>query len=57
VDLPEEFRNACFTVKSPLAILLPDTSGPGLCSYILLQYLLSEHNYFMEAYCAALKKR
>lgn len=56
VNLPEKYRNACFNEESPLAVLLPDTSGPGLCSYILLQYLLTQHNSFMEKYCAALRK-
>lgn len=57
VNLPDEFHNVKISEDSPLAVLLPATSGPGLCSYVLLQYLLKEHNNFMEKYCTVLKHR
>ena len=57
VYLPDEFHNANISEDSPLAVLLPATTGPGLCSYVLLQYLLTEHNNFMEQYCAVLRRR
>ncbi|XP_041355040.1 E3 ubiquitin-protein ligase RNF213-like [Gigantopelta aegis] len=52
VRLPQEFRNVKITPDSQLAILLPSTTGPGLCSYILLEFLLRKHNEFLDRYCA-----
>ncbi|KAK7478894.1 hypothetical protein BaRGS_00029875, partial [Batillaria attramentaria] len=57
VSLPEEFHNASVTVKSRLGVLLPSTQGAGLCSYMLLQYLLSQHNDFLHRYCALIKQK
>ncbi|KAK7107714.1 hypothetical protein V1264_015588 [Littorina saxatilis] len=56
VSLPEEFHNASMTTDSPIAVLLPSTQGPGLCSYILLQFLLSRHNDFLQRYCPLVKQ-
>ncbi|XP_070188878.1 E3 ubiquitin-protein ligase rnf213-alpha-like [Littorina saxatilis] len=57
VSLPEEYHNASMTTDSPIAVLLPSTQGPGLCSYILLQFLLSQNNHFLETYCPLVKQR
>jgi hypothetical protein len=54
VSLPEEFHNIQMTSSQPLAVLLPSTQGPGLCSFILLQYLLSQHNDFLQRCCPLL---
>ncbi|KAK7494871.1 hypothetical protein BaRGS_00013998, partial [Batillaria attramentaria] len=56
VSLPVEFHNTSITLESPLAVLLPSTRGPGLCSYMLLQYLLSQHNQFLQRYCPLIKQ-
>ncbi|KAK7459431.1 hypothetical protein BaRGS_00038999, partial [Batillaria attramentaria] len=56
VSLPEEYHNTSITADSPVAVLLPATRGPGLCSYILLQYLLAAHNDFMIKYCQIQKE-
>ncbi|KAK7488216.1 hypothetical protein BaRGS_00020523, partial [Batillaria attramentaria] len=56
VSLPPEFQNTSISVNSPLAVLLPSTRGPGLCSYILLQYLLAAHNHILEGYCPLLRQ-
>nr|KAG5700590.1 hypothetical protein BaRGS_015386 [Batillaria attramentaria] len=56
VSLPPEFHDTSISVNSPLAVLLPSTRGPGLCSYILLQYLLAAHNHILEGYCPLLRQ-
>ncbi|PVD28712.1 hypothetical protein C0Q70_11306 [Pomacea canaliculata] len=57
VSLPQEFSNYVITKNSPLAVLLPSTRGPGLCAYILLYYLLVQHNEFLHRYCKLTKQR
>ncbi|KAL8623378.1 hypothetical protein ACOMHN_065912 [Nucella lapillus] len=57
VSLPEEFFNATIDEQSPLAVLLPSTQGPGLCSYILLQFLFSRHNFLLEAACPLIQQK
>lgn len=57
VSLPQEFFNYVITKNSPLAVLLPSTRGPGLCAYILLYYLLVQHNEFLHRYCKLTKQR
>ncbi|XP_070190023.1 E3 ubiquitin-protein ligase rnf213-alpha-like [Littorina saxatilis] len=57
VSLPEEYHNASMTTDSPIAVLLPSTQGLGLCSYILLQFLLGRNNDFMQTYCPMVKQR
>ncbi|XP_041350668.1 E3 ubiquitin-protein ligase rnf213-alpha-like [Gigantopelta aegis] len=56
VRLPQEFRNVKITPDSQLAILLPSMIGPGLCSYILLEFLLRKHNEFLDCYCVITKQ-
>ena len=56
VSLPEEFHNAIISRASPLAVLLPSTQGPGLCAYVLLQFLFSRHNDLLQRCCPLLKQ-
>jgi hypothetical protein len=57
VGLRAEYRNHTVTVSSPVAVLMPSARGPGLCAYMLLQFLLGRHNQFLEDYCKLTKQR
>ena len=57
VSLPEEFHNAAVTRESHIAVLLPSSRGPGLCSYILLQFLIRKNNDFLHTYCPLVKQQ
>lgn len=35
---------------SPISMFIPATSGCGMCSMFLLQFLVGAHNEFMELY-------
>ncbi|KAK7097425.1 hypothetical protein V1264_004409 [Littorina saxatilis] len=51
VHLPEEYHTVRIGEKSPVGVLLPDTEGPGRCAYLLIHYLLVQHNDFLQRYC------
>ncbi|XP_067673877.1 E3 ubiquitin-protein ligase rnf213-alpha-like [Haliotis asinina] len=51
IHLPDAYKNMTIDENSPLAVLLPSTQGPGICSYMMLEFLLRKHNEFMESYC------
>lgn len=51
VQLPEECHTASVNENSPVGMLLPDTEGPGRCAYLLIHYLLVQHNHFLQRYC------
>ncbi|XP_076467024.1 E3 ubiquitin-protein ligase RNF213-like [Babylonia areolata] len=57
VSLPEEFHNASITGQSPVAVLLPSMQGAGLCSYVFLQFILGQHNDFLDSYAAILQQK
>ncbi|XP_076466869.1 E3 ubiquitin-protein ligase rnf213-alpha-like [Babylonia areolata] len=57
VSLPEEFHNATISEESPLAVLLPSMQGTGLCSYVFLQFILGQHNDFLDSYSAILRQK
>lgn len=42
VELPEIAENTA------LQYLIPTTTGPGICSFALVDYLVVQHNSFME---------
>ncbi|KAH3815373.1 hypothetical protein DPMN_143895, partial [Dreissena polymorpha] len=49
-DFPKEFCSKSITDETPLAVLLPSTVGPGLCSYAMLDFLFREQNAFLDDY-------
>ncbi|XP_071112375.1 E3 ubiquitin-protein ligase rnf213-alpha-like [Haliotis cracherodii] len=51
IHLPDAYKNMRIDENSPLAVLLPSTQGPGICSYMMLEFLFRKHNEFMEKYC------
>ena len=57
VTLPKDFHNATITSNSPVAVLLPSMYGPGLCSYIFLQFILRKNNDFLQTYSSLLPHR
>ncbi|XP_052238406.1 E3 ubiquitin-protein ligase RNF213-like [Dreissena polymorpha] len=48
--LPEELCNEQINDDTSLAIFLPTTDGPGLCSYAMLDYLFRKQNEMLEYY-------
>ncbi|KAL8581509.1 hypothetical protein ACOMHN_042902 [Nucella lapillus] len=56
VSLPEEFHNANISGESPVGLLLPSLQGPGLCSYVFLQFMLAQHNEFLHHYSSIVKQ-
>ncbi|KAK3098458.1 hypothetical protein FSP39_019662 [Pinctada imbricata] len=45
------------TMRSPLSQLLPTHRDAGLCSYVLLYFLLYKQNKFLQEYCQQTKTR
>ena len=50
VLVPHEFFEETVTTDTSLAMLLPAVKGLGVCSFVLLQYLATMQNDFMEDY-------
>ncbi|XP_052243455.1 E3 ubiquitin-protein ligase RNF213-like [Dreissena polymorpha] len=50
VNVPEEFCRERITDNTPLAVLLPATNGPGLCSYAMLDLLFRKQNEVIDFY-------
>jgi hypothetical protein len=57
VNVPEEWHNHVVSVDSPVAVLLPSIQGPGLCAYVLMQFLLIHNNDFLHNYCPLVNLR
>ncbi|XP_048239631.1 E3 ubiquitin-protein ligase rnf213-alpha-like [Haliotis rufescens] len=57
IHLPDAYKNMRIEENSPLAVLLPSTQGPGICSYMMLEFLFRKHNEFMEKYCNKTKQK
>ncbi|XP_046558706.1 E3 ubiquitin-protein ligase RNF213-like [Haliotis rubra] len=57
IHLPDAYKNMRIDENSPLAVLLPSTQGPGICSYMMLEFLFRKHNEFMESYCNKTKQK
>ncbi|ESO94720.1 hypothetical protein LOTGIDRAFT_232244 [Lottia gigantea] len=57
LSLPSEYHNAKLDLKSRLAAFLPSTKGPGVCSYILVDFLCRKHNEFLESICLLRKQK
>ena len=52
LSVPEEYVTAMPTINdsSKLAYLIPTTTGKGVCSTVLLNYLVATHNKFLKFY-------
>ncbi|XP_021363666.1 E3 ubiquitin-protein ligase rnf213-alpha-like isoform X2 [Mizuhopecten yessoensis] len=47
----KEFCSKQITDSTPISMLLPTKKDAGLCSYILVYFLLKKQNEFLEKYC------
>ncbi|KAI0227840.1 hypothetical protein LSAT2_021675 [Lamellibrachia satsuma] len=50
IQVPKEFCEETVSREMSLAMLLPAVKGLGVCSFALLQYLVTMQNNFMEEY-------
>ncbi|KAH3807136.1 E3 ubiquitin-protein ligase RNF213-like [Dreissena polymorpha] len=50
ICVPKEFCKQQIHDDTPLAVFLPATNGPGLCSYAMVDFLLRKHNDFLDYY-------
>ncbi|XP_046565361.1 E3 ubiquitin-protein ligase RNF213-like [Haliotis rubra] len=57
IHMPAAYKNMRIDENSHLAVLLPSTQGPGICSYMMLEFLFRKHNKFMESYCEKISSR
>ncbi|KAK6168602.1 hypothetical protein SNE40_019800 [Patella caerulea] len=55
--IPEEFHNMKIDQSTKLDFILPSVKGPGVCSYVMTEYLLRKHNSCLESYCLLTKQR
>ncbi|CAC5383752.1 RNF213 [Mytilus coruscus] len=51
VQLDLQYCRTSIDDKTPLSLLLPTHKGIGLCSYMMVAFLLEKQNQFMEQYC------
>ncbi|KAH3784679.1 hypothetical protein DPMN_162643 [Dreissena polymorpha] len=50
VRVPNEFSRTPIHDGTPLAVFLPATDGPGLCSYVMTHFLCHKQNEMMNVY-------
>lgn len=43
--------------RSPVSVLLPTLKDEGLCSYMMLRFLLEKQNNFLDKFCQARGQR
>ncbi|KAH3728508.1 hypothetical protein DPMN_054465, partial [Dreissena polymorpha] len=55
--VPKEFCNQSVNDNTPLAVFLPSTSGPGLCSYAMLDFLFRKQNDFLDSYVSVSQRK
>ncbi|XP_050390801.2 E3 ubiquitin-protein ligase RNF213 [Patella vulgata] len=55
--IPDEFHNMKMDKSTKLDFILPSVKGPGVCSYIMTEYLLRKHNSCLESYCLLTNQR
>ncbi|XP_052243691.1 E3 ubiquitin-protein ligase rnf213-alpha-like [Dreissena polymorpha] len=48
--VPKEFCHQTIDDDTQIAVFLPSTSGPGLCSYVMLDFLFRKQNSFLDSY-------
>ena len=57
VTVAKEYCRSDITDESPVSRLLPTHRDAGLCSYVLLFYLLKKQNLFLQNYCVQSKQK
>ncbi|KAH3727158.1 hypothetical protein DPMN_053084, partial [Dreissena polymorpha] len=55
--VPYEFCNQTINDNTPLTVFLPRTSGPGLCSYAMLDLLFRKQNDFLSSFVVGESER
>ena len=57
VTVSKEYCRSDITEKTPISYLLPTHRDAGLCSYVLLFFLLKKQNLFLQNYCDQCKRK
>jgi hypothetical protein len=57
VTVAKKYCRSDITDESPVSRLLPTHRDAGLCSYVLLFYLLKKQNLFLQNYCVQSKQK
>ncbi|KAH3728258.1 hypothetical protein DPMN_054212 [Dreissena polymorpha] len=50
LTVPQGFCTRQINDDMPMSVLLPSTTGPGLCSYIMLDFFFRKQNDFLDNY-------
>ncbi|XP_053396012.1 E3 ubiquitin-protein ligase rnf213-alpha-like [Mercenaria mercenaria] len=48
--IPKQYCRRCINDETPVSMLLPTTEDEGLCSYVLLDFLMRKQNDFLDKY-------
>ena len=57
VTVAKEYCRTEITEKTPISVLIPTHRDAGLCSYVLLFFLLKKQNMFLQNYCGQTKQK
>ncbi|XP_052083737.1 E3 ubiquitin-protein ligase rnf213-alpha-like [Mytilus californianus] len=51
IHVSTELCRRCIDLRSPVSVLLPTLRDDGLCSYLMLRFLLEKQNNFLQKFC------
>ncbi|CAC5391523.1 RNF213 [Mytilus coruscus] len=51
IHVNKELCRRCIDSRSPVSVLLPTLRDDGLCSYMMLRFLLERQNNFLQKFC------